>query len=132
MEHGWNYCTRCGNKIAFSAIQCPQCGHETPRAKQHVDTSPKSYGTAVALCGVFGIVGVHHFYIGNIVHGLIDLGLLVATVILFMAGTKPGSEYLIGFAFLCLMVDIIHTVVVFIMLIIGKQRDGSGRVIRVP
>lgn len=88
------------------------------------DISPKSYGTAVALCGVFGVMGIHHFYLGDWLHGLVDLGLLVATVALFAAGSP--------LAFLFLLVDAVHTIVVFSMLIIGRWRDGEGRPIPIP
>ena len=57
---------------------------------QHEVTSPKSYGTAVALCGVFGTVGLHHFYLGNIIHGLLDLGLFVLFIWCMVIGNPLG------------------------------------------
>ena len=84
--------------------------------------SDKSYGTAVALCGIFGTVGIHHFYIGNWLHGLIDLGMFVAFVVLY-----AGDVY--GPAFAVLIVDVLHTLYIFYKLIVGEQRDGEGRLI---
>ncbi|MER5170907.1 NINE protein [Thioclava sp. GXIMD2076] len=81
--------------------------------------SPKSYGTAVALCGVFGVLGVHHFYLGNILHGLVDLGLFLVTVALFCNGNPLALVFLLA--------DALHTVIVFYKLITEQERDGQGR-----
>ena len=83
--------------------------------------SSKSYGVAVSLCGIFGIVGIHHFYIGNYLHGIFDLSLLIFGVILLIAGEGLGA--------LLLIIDVIHTFVIFYRLITEKQKDGSGRLI---
>lgn len=99
-------------------------------AKENV--SPKSYGTAVTLCGIFGIVGVHHFYIGNILHGLIDLGLFAATIMFYMTAVASNDGGLFALAALCFFTDVLHTIIVFFRLIVGKQKDGSGRLIAVP
>jgi TM2 domain-containing membrane protein YozV len=37
----------------------------------------KKYTTAVILSGVFGIVGIHHFYLGRWGMGLMDFGLFI-------------------------------------------------------
>jgi len=76
------------------------------------DLSPKSYGVAVTLCGVFGTLGIHHFYLGDWKHGLADVALVVMTVVL---------------ALLTLLLDAVHTIVVFYLLIAEKWRDGEGR-----
>jgi len=84
--------------------------------------SKKSYGLAVALCGIFGTLGVHHFYIGNWLHGLIDLALFIAFILLIMNGSMVLGLLVLG-------IDILHTLFIFYKLIIGKQYDGQGRVI---
>ena len=64
-----------------SRPRCPACGAPNLAAGQaaagagaaHEPVSDRSYGVAVALCGIFGIVGIHHFYLGNHLHGLFDL-----------------------------------------------------------
>lgn len=88
-----------------------------------VEKSEKSYGTAVILCGIFGVMGVHHFYLGNIVHGLIDLGLFVLFILLVMSG-------LVALGYLVLAIDAIHTIIVFYLLITEQARDGHGRQVR--
>lgn len=86
------------------------------------EKSEKSYGVAVTLCGVFGTVGIHHFYIGNWLHGLIDLAMFVAFVLLYM------NDSIIA-AIAVLLVDLLHTLYVFYKLIVGEQHDGRGRLI---
>lgn len=83
------------------------------------ERSPKSYGTAVSLCGVFGIFGAHHFYLGNYLHGLVDLALSVVSLVLLWNGNDVGILFLLA--------DGLHTVVVFYQLIVEKARDGQGR-----
>jgi len=85
--------------------------------------SGKNYGLAVALCGIFGTVGIHHFYIGNWFHGLIDLALFIAFLMLIMNGS-------VGLGLFVLSIDVLHTLFVFCKLIIGNQRDGNGRLIQ--
>lgn len=81
--------------------------------------SPKRYGTAVALCGIFGVLGVHHFYLGNWLHGLLDVGLLVLAVSFY-----PEPVWVVF-----LIVDAVHTMYVFYKLIVGEQRDAQGLIV---
>ena len=46
----------------------------------HEMDSSKSYAVSVCLVGVFGTVGVHHFYLGRWLHGAFDLSLVIMTV----------------------------------------------------
>ncbi|PHQ83127.1 MAG: hypothetical protein COB65_07590 [Thalassobium sp.] len=87
------------------------------------EKSPKSYGVAVALCGVFGVVGIHHFYLEDYLHGIADLALFVLAIWLFTQGNG-------GMAMLVLLVDALHTIIIFYYLIIEKWRDGQGRPVR--
>lgn len=92
------------------------------------EISSKNFGVAVSLCGIFGIVGIHHFYLGNIMHGLIDLGLFVAAMVLMYGSTGP----MVALGFALLLIDIAHTLWVMIMLFIGKTRDSQGRIVAYP
>ena len=87
------------------------------------EKSLKSYGVAVALCGVFGVVGIHHFYLEDYLHGIADLALFVLAIWLFTQGNG-------GMAMLVLLVDALHTIIIFYYLIIEKWRDGQGRPVR--
>lgn len=95
------------------------------QADPQADPSDRSYGTAVLLCGVFGTLGIHHFYLRDYLHGLADLGLFILMCVFFYQGH-------VGLALLALLIDGIHTVIIFYYLIIGEWRDGEGRPIPVP
>lgn len=94
--------------------------------------SDKSYGTSVALSAVFGIIGIHHFYLGNILHGLFDLGLFILSISLYAYSiTNFEPSYMI-WAALFFLVDAIHTIFVTIKLLIGAERDGQGKLVAYP
>ena len=86
------------------------------------EKSSKKYGVAVAFCGVFGLLGIHHFYLGNWLHGLFDAGLFFPFFVLLGAG-------LLVPAYLVLFIDAVHSIVIFYKLIVGNQRDGDGRLV---
>lgn len=132
-SQGFKFCQQCGERIAFVAPTCPHCGAPDKSHPQHAETlSPKSFGVAVALSGVFGVIGLHHFYLGNILHGIVDLGLFLVAVTLFIAGHAPGLEALGGLAVVVFLIDALHSLIVISKLIIGKQRDGRGRLVAYP
>jgi TM2 domain-containing membrane protein YozV len=85
----------------------------------------KKYTTAVILSGVFGIVGIHHFYLGRWGMGLMDFGLFIGTVVLYFS-----NQFLIAGGLL--FIDLIHTVIVTYLLLVGQYRDGQGRLITYP
>lgn len=85
-----------------------------------IEKSPKSYGVAVSLCGIFGVLGIHHFYLEDYLHGFADLGLFIIAVTFFIQGND-------GLAGLVLLADALHSVIIFYYLIIEKWRDGQGR-----
>ena len=87
--------------------------------------SEKSYGIAVALSAVFGVVGIQHFYLGRWLEAAIDLGLAILTIALFLMG-EPLWALLVG------AVDAIHTFIVTIMLLTGSFRDGKGNLVCYP
>ena len=89
------------------------------------DISSKSYGVSVALCGIFGMLGIHHFYIGNWLHGLFDLLLFVFGVSLFSSFEQPQE----AIGAILLVIDFVHTLLVSYKLISEKQKDGDGKLI---
>ncbi|MBT5050468.1 MAG: TM2 domain-containing protein [Rhodospirillaceae bacterium] len=90
--------------------------------------SPKSYGVSVSLSMIFGVVGVHHFYLGNWLHGLLDFSMLVGGLLCLYSGDPTATP--IGV--LLLIIDAIHTIWVTYRLIVGQCRDGQGRLIMYP
>jgi len=90
--------------------------------------SDKRYVVAVVLSALFGILGIHHFYLGRWGHGLFDLALTIGGFALIFT----GSGWLVALGVILLIADGIHTFVVTIMLLIGEYRDGEGRKVPYP
>ena len=89
------------------------------------EKSDKSYATAVILSAVFGVIGVHHFYYGRHGMGLFDLSLFVLTIYFFIIGS-----HLI--AYIILLIDVVHTIIVTYQLLVGQYKDGDGKLICFP
>jgi TM2 domain-containing membrane protein YozV len=92
---------------------------------EKMQKSSKKYATAVCLSGIFGILGIHHFYLGRWFHGMIDFSMTIGAIIFI----GMGMEFL---GFLLLGIDIIHTFIVTILLLIGAYKDGIGNVVTYP
>ena len=52
--------------------------------------SEKSFTVSVVLAAVFGLLGIHHFYVGRIGHGLFDLGMTVSVTLFEMSFPSAG------------------------------------------
>ena len=89
------------------------------------EPSPKSYGVAVCLSGIFGYIGIQHFYLGRWFEGALDVGLTIG----WISGLAYGED--VGFC-LFLAADILHSLVVTIMLLTGSFRDGDGLLVAYP
>lgn len=90
-----------------------------------MNRSDKSYGAAVSLCAVFGVLGIHHFYLGCWIHGLFDLFLTILGFALLLSG-YPLSGIIV------LLIDGLHTLAITILLLIGSYNDGKGNRICYP
>lgn len=99
--------------------------YHSPEDRPRKIPSRKSYLVAVALSAIFGVMGVHHFYLGRWLEGLIDLTLFVLTIYFFATGN-------IGLALLFGGIDALHTFVITIMLLTGSFKDGKGNVVCYP
>lgn len=131
-ENG-KFCAMCGRKMPVENPACPACGHPCAQpssgaASRSDDVSEKNFGTAVALCGVFGVLGIHHFYLGNILHGIADFLLCIVAFTCFFSNVPS----LIPIGFLLLLTDLAHTFWVMIRLFTGKTRDGYGKLVLYP
>ena len=87
--------------------------------------SSKSYAIAVSLSAIFGVIGVHHFYLGRYLEGIIDFSLFVATLYCYVTG-----HFWWAIAFF--VIDGLHTFVITIMLLTGSFKDGEGRFVCYP
>ncbi len=95
------------------------------------ECSNKNYATAVLLAAVFSLLGVHHFYVGRVGHGLIDIGITIVAVYLIISGATSGIEMRVGIGILLIVLDYVHTVYFTYRLITGTYRDGNGRIVQV-
>ena len=93
------------------------------------ETSDKSYAVAVCLAAVFGVLGIHHFYLGRLLHGIFDLGLSIAGFTLIVMGQ---SEALIMTGAILLGIDVLHTLYVTFKLLVGEYNDGQGKLVTYP
>ncbi len=64
------YCPSCGSKLNEQTLSCSKCDASFPL---EIKPSKKSGKTALFLCVLLGIFGVHRFYVGKIITGIINL-----------------------------------------------------------
>lgn len=87
--------------------------------------SNRNYVIAVILSGIFGVVGIHHFYLRRWAMGIFDFLLFVTTIYFYIDGNFT-------LALVFLIVDGIHTIFVTYQLMVGQYRDGDGKLITYP
>ncbi len=92
--------------------------------------SPKSYGVAVALSAVFGLIGIQHFYLGRYVLGLTDVSLTIGFIYFIFIAGEQTQLLIIGLVFFAL--DFLHTLFTTYSLFTGTFRDGRGRLVAYP
>jgi hypothetical protein len=92
-------------------------------------SSNKKYLTAVILCAVFGVVGIHHFYVERYLMGVLDLTLFVLTIYFCFIQNNP---LLFSLGIFLGIIDFIHTIYVTLILLIGEYKDGKGCLITYP
>ena len=79
------------------------------------------------------MAGLHHFYVGRILHGLFDLSLSIVGFLLIFYGARDDvTNSIIASGVLFLILDAVHTVYFMYKLIVGEYRDGSGRLVKYP
>ncbi len=90
-------CPNCSNEVSPIAVACPHCGH--PINDPNAGASPKSRLAAAILCFFFGALGIHRFYVGKIITGILmivtlgGLGLwaLIDFIIILCGGFKDSQ-----------------------------------------
>lgn len=97
------YCKDCGKPVSDSAQTCPYCGSPLKEPAADPNKSRKDWLTTLLLCFFLGTLGIHSFYAGKTVIGIIQLV------------TLGGCG--------------IWTLVDFIMLLCGSYKDGEGKTI---
>lgn len=102
------YCTECGGLINIKAEICPKCGvrqslQYTPIGSEITEQRNK-WITCLLLCWFLGVFGVHRFYTGHTVLGVIQL--------LTLGGCG------------------IWTIIDFIIIVSGNFKDAQGNAIK--
>ena len=102
------FCTHCGKELADTAFMCPNCGAPTRKAQSVPQARPenvseKDWLTTLLLCLFFGCFGIHNFYSGRTVAGVVQL------LTLGCCG--------------------IWTLIDFILILCGSYTDGEGKLI---
>lgn len=86
--------------------------------------SPKKYVVAVCLSGIFGVLGIHHFYLERWGMGIFDLALSIGGITLIVMEN--------GWGFVLILIDVIHTIYVTYKLLVGEYADGNGKIVIYP
>ena len=95
LGHNEMYCHSCGNVVKKEAEICPKCG-------VRVGTKDgKDWLTTLLLCFFLGCFGIHRFYTGNTVIGLLQL-------------------FTLGGLCIWALID-------FILIIVGAYKDVDGK-----
>ena len=86
------YCHACGKPLHISAPVCPECG-----AVQRAPTAPGSKNRIVAALFAFflGVFGIHRFYLGQPIWGIIYL-------LFFWTFIPQLVAYVEGIIYLCM------------------------------
>jgi RNA polymerase subunit RPABC4/transcription elongation factor Spt4 len=85
------FCVGCGNLMHATARSCPKCGALSPGAPPIAGSKDKNIAGLFAL--LLGGIGAHHFYLGNIILGLLYL-IFCWTFIPLIVGFIEGLIYL--------------------------------------
>jgi TM2 domain-containing membrane protein YozV len=87
--------------------------------------STKNYAVAVIFAAVFGIFGIHYFYIGRTAIGLVDLSLSVVAFMCLIQGMILHAVFLF-------FIDMLHSIYATYKLFTGQEYDGDGKLITYP
>lgn len=132
------FCSSCGSPTDPLAEVCLPCGARLAHLSPEV--SSKSRVVAALLAYFLGVFGVHRFYAGRVLSGVAMIALSVVAPAVgfgaFVAAMFVGSDIAWwGFVFLFLGYGGLIAVSVwwtidFVVIVVGKFRDGQGRYVR--
>ncbi len=87
--------------------------------------SKKKYALAVVFAAVFGVLGIHYFYIGRTIIGFIDLSISILAFICLAQGRFFWGVMLF-------FIDVLHSIYATYKLLTGQEHDGEGKLITYP
>lgn len=129
------FCIHCGKPVSDDAATCPECGKALPAlatpanarqadghpANDRLDAaSPKSRAVLSLLAFILGTLGIHRLYAGRMPSGSVMLALFLLGCI--------GSFYGVGIFFV--LPANVWALIDFILALIGRFKDGSGKLIK--
>lgn len=76
-------CPRCNSYVKYGKMQCKKCGLHFRYSDNAESTCKRS--TAAILARVGGVMGLHHFYLGNKIRGVLRMVLFLALCGFFIA-----------------------------------------------
>lgn len=79
---GQKYCMTCGELIHEKAEICPKCGVRQPVVSASV--SGRNRTVAALLAFLFGWIGIHKFYLGQMTAGIVYLVFCWTTIPFFL------------------------------------------------
>ncbi len=123
-------CPRCNSYVKYGKMQCKKCGLHF-RYSEHAE-SPCKRSTATILARVGGMMGLHHFYLGSIVKGIIRMALFIAFLGLFvcpqlMCICKTGMFRVeLDFIEIAGLVFLVVNIISYVLAIIESLRISEG------
>ena len=114
------FCSSCGKPIKIKAEICPHCGVRQSGSKEK---SEKSWMTCLLLCIFFGWLGIHRFYAGKIISGII-IALIPVVFMPIVSIVTLG----IMFLFLAPLSGLIWLIEIIIVAT-GNLKDGENKYI---
>ncbi len=123
-------CPRCNGYVKYRSMQCKKCGLRFRYSEEA--ESPCKRATAAIMARVGGIVGVHSFYLGYKIRGIIRVvlflglcGLFIGPQLASIFGTgmfrvKPDAFTVSG------LVLLVANIISYILAVIDSMRISAG------
>lgn len=123
-------CPRCNSYVKYRSMQCKKCGLRFRYSDEA--ESPCKRSTAAILARVGGIVGIHSFYLGYVVRGIIRVVLFLGLCGLFI-GPQLINIFRTGMFRVTLdvftiagLVFLVANIISYILAIIESMRISGG------
>ena len=147
------FCSHCGRSVPDDAAVCPACGNPLPGREARLEEggtavpaaqraaqgaapeacSPKSRLALSLMAGFLGVLGIHRFYAGRILSGVIMLllflvglfSVLGSTITLFVSFSQEAIHAMVVGGILLVLLEL-WLLVDIVLALCGRFRDGNG------